>query len=93
MLLRDDLGGVDWNEYRDFIEEQKMKIECEVEEVELKNDHGREVPGVRVTCGECEHSTESFGTGSVSIRRCFVLLREECPNSGDNYYVTDGDDR
>jgi len=68
-----------------------MKVHCEVEEVELDNDSGREVPGVRVTCSRCGHSTESFGTAEPSVRRCYALLREECPNGEHNYYCEDPD--
>jgi hypothetical protein len=67
------------------------RIQCSVEEVDLENEHGRPVPGVRVCCGKCGHETESFGTGEASIKRCLALLREECPDGGKNFYVTDLD--
>jgi hypothetical protein len=66
-----------------------MRVECEVHEVELENDHGRLVAGVSVSCSRCDHETESFGTTERSVKRCLVLLREECPNGEDNFYVTD----
>lgn len=69
-----------------------MKVECEVDYVELENDDGRDVEGVRVTCGRCGHETESFGTSSASVRRCLVLLREECPESGNHFYVAEDDE-
>jgi len=65
------------------------RVECEVEEVDVPKENGRTIPGVRVTCGECGHSTESFGTGDGSIKRCLILLREECPRNEKNYYVTE----
>lgn len=68
------------------------KIDCEVEYLELENDRGKEIPGVKVTCTECGHSTESFGTGSASVRRCLALMGEECPEGERNYYVAEEDD-
>lgn len=65
------------------------KVECQVEEVILENDEGREVEGVQLTCSECDHQTESFGTTQRSINRCLALMREECPNGQENYYVAD----
>jgi hypothetical protein len=66
-----------------------MTVSCEVQEVILYSQTGRPVDGVRVICSRCEHETESFGTGEASVRRCLALLREECPEDEDNYYVTD----
>lgn len=64
------------------------EIECELDYVTLENDRGNEVDGVRVTCPECGHETESYGTGAASVRRCLALLREECPEGKKNFYIT-----
>jgi hypothetical protein len=52
------------------------------------NDLGETIhaPGVRATCNECSHQTESFGTGGDSRRRCLALLRDECPMGETNWY-------
>jgi hypothetical protein len=63
-----------------------MKTSASIHETLLTNDEGREVEGVTATCSRCGHTTESFGTGSNSIRRCLVLLREECPEGEANFY-------
>ena len=63
-----------------------MTVECSVEKTELVNDRGVEVPGVEVTCGECGHCVTSFGQTENSTRRCFALLREQCPNGEENFY-------
>lgn len=63
------------------------RVECEIEEVELENDEGRSRAGVRATCSDCGHETESFGTGEKSRKRCLALMREECPEGVENYYV------
>ncbi len=68
-----------------------MKVKCEVEEVDVEGDY-RAIPGVQLTCIRCDHQTESCGTSSRSIRRCLVLMREECPQEEDNFYVAEGDD-
>lgn len=67
-----------------------MRVNCTIEETELPGDYG-EVPSVRATCSRCGHQTESYGTSDVSIRRCLVLLREECPKDENNYYVNETD--
>jgi hypothetical protein len=61
-------------------------VECKIEEVELENDQGRNVPGVKATCGVCGHVTESFGTGEKSRKRCLVVMRQECPEGCENFY-------
>lgn len=58
---------------------------CSVDYVDIDTDYGwRE--GVEVTCNRCGHVTESFGTGSDSIRRCLALMQEECPRGESNWY-------
>lgn len=58
-------------------------------EADLDGDYGA-VQGVVATCTRCGHSTESFGTGEPSVRRCLALLRRECPNRERHYYFDDG---
>ena len=62
------------------------RVECSTDEVELEGDYG-EVAGIRATCGKCGHTTESFGTSDRSTKRCLVLMREECPEGEENFYV------
>ena len=64
-----------------------MRVHCSVEQTELENDEGRPIDGVEATCSRCQHTTQSFGTGDASRKRCLVLLREECPEGEDNFYV------
>lgn len=63
------------------------KVECDVERVDIENENGKLVPGVLVTCQECEHAEQSYGQGDASIKRCLALLRENCPEDQENYYV------
>lgn len=65
------------------------RVVCSIEETTLENDNGREVEGVVATCSKCDHCTESFGTSDASRRRCLVLMREECPEGEENFYVED----
>lgn len=65
------------------------RVECEVEEVDLVNEEGRKVRGIRATCGECGHKTESFGTSDRSKTRCLMLFKEECPEAQKNFYVAE----
>lgn len=65
------------------------KIVCEVFEIQHPED-GK--PAVEATCTECGHTTVSFGTSDKSIKRCLVLMREECPRGERNFYVDDDED-
>jgi hypothetical protein len=63
--------------------------------LESTNHYGEtmEVPSVQATCSQCDHQTESYGTGGDSRRRCLALLRDECPMGERNWYEDeDGDD-
>ena len=68
------------------------KISCSVSRTTIENDSGREVDGIRATCSRCEHETKSYGTSDASIRRCLLLMRDECPNEESNYYVNEDDE-
>jgi len=64
------------------------RVECEVRSATVE---GR--PGVEVTCTDCDHTTQSMGESDRSIKRCLALMREECPDGEDNFYVdADGED-
>jgi hypothetical protein len=62
------------------------KVEVTIEEVTLKNDSGRALPGVRAECVRCGYVVESFGTGDGSRRRCLAVMRDDCPELEVNYY-------
>ncbi len=62
-----------------------MNVPCSIDETTLDGDYG-EVEGVCAECSRCSHTTESFGTGDASRRRCLALMRDECPNGEANYY-------
>lgn len=62
------------------------KVECEVTPVTVPFK-GKEILGVEVTCTRCEHSETSGGRTQKSIRRCLALMRENCPEGEENFYV------
>ncbi len=64
-----------------------MRVLCSIDETEIENEEGRRVDGVEATCGRCQHTTQSFGTGAASRKRCLVLLREGCPEGEENFYT------
>jgi hypothetical protein len=68
----------------------KSKVECEVEGVEVEFN-GRDIDGVEVTCTQCGHTEQSGGTSDRSVKRCLALMRENCPQSEENFYVVDTD--
>lgn len=63
-----------------------MLVYCTIDDITLENDDGLELEGVTATCSKCGHCTESFGTDEPSIKRCLVLLRNECPLGESNFY-------
>lgn len=63
-----------------------MKVDCYIEQMDGFEE---EPPETRAECNRCRHETESYGTEDVSIRRCLVLMREECPLRENNYYIQD----
>lgn len=67
------------------------RVECEISEVELEGERTT-VPGIEAVCTRCDHKTESFGTSDRSVRRCLVLMREQCPRGEENFYVGEDDD-
>jgi hypothetical protein len=64
-------------------------IKATIEEVELDGDIRDDIPGIEATCTKCGHTTESYGQEGQSIRRCLVLLREECPQGESNFYIAE----
>jgi hypothetical protein len=66
-------------------------VPCTIDTIELEGDNGHPIESVSATCSRCGHETESFGTSDRSIRRCLVLLHEECPEGEDNFYVVEDD--
>jgi hypothetical protein len=69
-----------------------VRVPVTVGHTTLTNDKGIEVASVCATCSRCDHETESFGTSDRSVRRCFVLMREECPRGEENFYFDEDDD-
>jgi hypothetical protein len=67
------------------------RVRCSVQEIELTNEDDHDVESVMATCSRCKHTTESFGTSEASVRRCLVLMREECPRKENNFYVDDAE--
>jgi hypothetical protein len=64
------------------------RVKVEIEGVDdIEDGDGGERKGVRATCSRCDHVTESFGVGSKSRIRCILLMKEECPNNEENFYI------
>jgi RNase P subunit RPR2 len=58
-----------------------MRIPCEIR----SDDNG----GVVATCTECGHVTRCKGESEKSINRSLALMREQCPEGKENFYVED----
>jgi hypothetical protein len=63
-----------------------MRVHCSVQYVDMDAAHGV-MPGVIVTCNRCGHETHSYGQQEGSLRRCFALLSEQCPEDESNFYT------
>lgn len=63
------------------------RIECEISTGEEENENGHSVECTYAECTLCEHVTMSFGTSERSVRRCLILMRDECPQGEANFYV------
>lgn len=61
-------------------------MEVTVDFVNVEGDN-RTVPGVRGTCMGCSHKEECFGQTERSVKRLMVVMRENCPEGGEHYYV------
>lgn len=58
--------------------------------VEIRSDNKG---GVIAACTECKHETQSKGETDRSRRRCLALMREQCPEGKEYFYVdADADD-
>lgn len=67
-----------------------MKVKCSISEGEDEGDSGQPVATTIAVCTRCEHETTSYGTSDASVKRCLVLMREECPNDEKNFYTGGG---
>ena len=63
------------------------EVTCDIEFIYLTNDNGIDIDSVEATCSECDHTTQAYGQQAVSVRRCLVLMREECPMGRRNFYI------
>lgn len=70
------------------MEGRVVRIEVEVEYTSLPGDYG-DIDSVEATCSRCGHTEEAYGTSEASVKRCLVLLRENCPEGESNFYVGD----
>lgn len=76
----------------DWEEAGAVRVSVSVEEVDVEGDFGRQVPGLSVCCGRCQHTVEVFGTGQASFKRACATLRQECPQGENNFYTGDYDE-
>lgn len=64
-----------------------MKVSVEIFEDYFEGDYGNDVAGLTVKCSKCGHFVEINGQGDASAKRGAMMLKEECPEYEDNYYV------
>jgi hypothetical protein len=54
--------------------------------VEIKSDGNG---GLIASCTECNHEVTCKGESERSVNRCMALMREQCPEGKENFYVED----
>jgi hypothetical protein len=63
-----------------------MRVTVVTAKTTVKDERGRKVEGVVLTCSRCGETVEVFGTSDASVKRGFVKLREACKEK-TNFYV------
>jgi hypothetical protein len=64
-----------------------MRVTVVTAKTTVKDETGRKVEGIVLTCSRCGKTVEVFGTSDASVKRGFVKLREVCKETGRNFYV------
>jgi hypothetical protein len=64
-----------------------MRVTVATAKAFVKDEYGREVEGLLLTCSRCGESVQVFGTAGASVKRGFVKLRAGCREKGRNFYV------
>jgi exodeoxyribonuclease V alpha subunit len=62
-------------------------IKADIEESIVTNDNGIEVPCIYATCTKCGHITMAYGNSNESIKAALAMLKEQCPDGENNFYV------
>jgi len=73
--------GVVFDEHPDGFPKGKVQVKvlyAKIDYYSERNDYGTDTDCVRATCPNCLQSTESYGDGDSSIKRCLVLLQQQC---------------
>jgi hypothetical protein len=64
------------------------KVKTKTDYIDIESDNGH-CEGVEVTCEKCGHSELSGGTHDGSLSQCAFLLRENCPQKENNFYIVE----
>lgn len=71
--------------------QRKPPVVCAIDYTYAENESGNEQECVVAECSECEHVEQSWGHGDKSVRRCLVLMGQNCPEGANNFYVLESD--
>lgn len=84
--------GVDINELAKELGKRKgkkVRVKCEVEFTQREDEYGKERDCVVVTCSRCGREEMSWGQGENSVKRCLALMRENCEEGEENFYIAE----
>ena len=63
------------------------EMPCRIEYGEEEGDSGQPVATTTATCTGCGAETFSYGDGDASVRRCLMLMKDECCCIGEYWFV------
>ena len=66
---------------------RRPSVVCAISHVTLTNAEGSKVPSIQAACAKCGHVEASFGRRENSLKRCLVMLSENCPRGERNFYA------
>lgn len=64
-------------------------VECVLEDTLVANPKGgKPIPGICITCGDCDHAVESPGKAEdgAAVTKLLQELRRTCKQNEKNYY-------
>jgi hypothetical protein len=70
----------------------KNTVVCVIDNTYAENEREFDQECVVAECSACGHQEQSWGHGDKSVRRCLVLMGQNCPEGrSDNFYILESD--
>ena len=72
--------------------QRKTPVVCVIDYTYRENEREFDQECVVAECSACGHTEQSWGHGDKSVRRCLVLMGQNCPRNADNFYILERDE-